>query len=66
MVNNNIIIINYNNKIYKIEKEPFETYIDTYNRGWFIVKNYKNIEYNKLYSLSIIKNNENNYNMIYN
>ena len=66
MVNNNIIIINYNNKIYKIEKEPFETDIDTYNRGWFIVKNYQNMEYNKLYSLSIIKNNENNYNMIYN
>ena len=65
MIKNNIIVINYNNKLYKIEKEPYETIIDTYKRGWYIVKNYGTMEYKKLYSLSIIKNNENNYDMDY-
>ena len=45
-------------------KEPFETIKETYNRGWFIVKNYDNYDYKKLYSLSIINNNIDN-NMYY-
>lgn len=49
-----IIIINYNNKIYKIEKEPNELEEDTYKRGWFIIKNYNNYSYNELISRSII------------
>lgn len=54
-----IISINYNNNIYIIEKEPFETLKDSYTRGWYIVKNYDNIDYNKLYSISIMLNNKN-------
>jgi hypothetical protein len=35
----NYITIVYNNKLYKIEKEPFETDENTYMRGWYIIKN---------------------------
>jgi len=52
------ISIQYNNDIYIIMKEPYETLNDTYNRGWYIVKNYDNYNYNKLYSESIIENNK--------
>ena len=66
MSNNNseYISILYENIIYIIMKEPFETIKETYNRGWFIVKNYNNYDYKKLYSLSIINNNIDN-NMYY-
>jgi len=51
----NYILINYNNFLYKIEKEPFESDEDSYIRGWFIVKNYNDYSnYNELISLSII------------
>ena len=59
-----MILINYNNKIYKIEKEPNELEEDTYKRGWFIIKNYNNYPYNELISRSIIYLN-NEYGMIY-
>ncbi len=52
------IIISCKGIIYKIDKEPFETYEDTYSRGWFIIKNkdvYDNCK--QLVSLSIIHNN---------
>lgn len=52
------ISIQYNNNIYIIMKEPYETLNDTYNRGWYIVKNYDNKNFNKLYSESIINNNK--------
>jgi hypothetical protein len=52
------ISIQYNNDIYIIMKEPYETLNDTYNRGWYIVKKYDNNNYNKLYSESIIENNK--------
>ena len=58
------IIINYNNKIYKIEKEPYETSENTFKRGWFIVKNYEKYGYDELISRSIIYLNEKN-NMCY-
>ena len=48
----------YRSKLYKIEKEPFETHEETYRRGWFIIKNmdkYQN--FNELVSMSIIHNN---------
>jgi len=55
------IIIKYDNNIYKIEKEQFETDENSYIRGWFIVKNYKKYSnYNELISLSIIYLNEKN------
>jgi len=59
------ITIFFNNNIYIIEKEPFETINETYTRGWFIVKNYENINFNLLNSYSIINNNININNMSY-
>jgi hypothetical protein len=64
MSDSEYISLLYNNNIYIIMKEPFETNKETYNRGWFIVKNYNNYTYDKLYSLSIINNNIDN-NMYY-
>ena len=46
-------------------KEPFETLNETYKRGWYIVKNYNNYDYKKLYSLSIINNNIKKHSMTY-
>ena len=37
------IIIVHNNFIYKISKEPYETDENTYFRGWYIIKNYNDI-----------------------
>jgi hypothetical protein len=45
--------------IHLIDKEPNENISDTYKRGWFIIKNKDESNYNKLYSLSIITNNKN-------
>ena len=57
-VNNKIkmnkINILYNNEIHIIDKEPYETLEETYERGWFIIKNYDNYDYNELISQSII------------
>jgi len=64
-MNNNIAIIN-DDFIYTIEKEPFETDENTYNRGWFIIKNYLNFSNLKeLISKSIKNLNENKNNMEY-
>jgi hypothetical protein len=61
-----IIIIIYDNNIYKIEKEPFETDENTYKRGWFIIKNLKdNDNYDEIFKKSIIYLNENKNNMKY-
>ena len=54
----NKISIMYNNNIYFIDIDPYETIQETYERGWFIIKNYDYYEYNNLVSLSIIKLNE--------
>ncbi len=59
------IIIIYDNSIYKIEKEPFETDENTYKRGWFIIKNYNKGTYNEIVNNSIKYLNENKNNMIY-
>lgn len=59
------ITLLFNNNIYIIEKEPFETLNETYTRGWYIVKNYDKIDYKLLNSYSIIINNINTYNMNY-
>lgn len=59
------IIIIYDNKIHKIEKEPFETDENAYIRGWFIVKNYNNQNYNEIVCNSIKNLNETKYKMVY-
>ena len=56
----NMIVIQYQGKIYNIQQEPFESIEDSYKRGWFIVKNYQKYDsYRELYSLSIIMINKN-------
>lgn len=60
---NNIVII-HNDYIYTIEKEPYESDENTYNRGWYIIKNYDKIKnINELISRSIMVLNENKNNM---
>ena len=52
------IAINYKGKLYLINKEPFETFEESYSRGWFIIKNTnKGYSHEELRSLSIINNN---------
>jgi hypothetical protein len=54
----------HDDKIYKIDKEPFETDENTYIRGWFIIN--KKTEINdELISRSIIHLNEYKNNMKY-
>lgn len=60
-----MIIINYKNNIYKIEKELYETDENAYIRAWFIIKNYEEYEYNELVSRSIMYINEKNNQMKY-
>jgi hypothetical protein len=59
------IIIVYDNYIYKIEKEPFETDENTYRRGWFIIKNQDKDNYEETVLKSIIYLNENKNKMKY-
>jgi hypothetical protein len=54
------INIYYSGKIYIIDKEPYETNEDVYMRGWYIVKNYNNFNYDELISMSKIYINEKN------
>ena len=62
----NTIIINFDNKLYLIEKEPYETDENSYKRGWFIIKNQETFKNEKeLISRSIIYLNENKNNMKY-
>lgn len=52
------ICITYKNKIYTIERQPYETYEESYNRGWFIIKNMnKYANHNELISMSILHSN---------
>ena len=61
-----MITIYYCGKIYKVEKEPFETNENAYKRAWYIVKNYDKIEnITELISLSKININKTN-DMVYN
>lgn len=48
------ILILYDNYIYKIDKEPFESDENTYKRGWYIIKNQDKYEYPELITRSII------------
>ncbi len=59
------IIIVYDNYIYKIEKEPYETDENTYRRGWFIIKNLDKDNYEETVLKSIIYLNENKNKMKY-
>lgn len=58
------IIIVHNNFIYKISKEPYETDENTYFRGWYIIKNYNDIN-DEIICRSIMYLNENKNNMKY-
>jgi len=62
----NCIVIIYDNYIYKIEKEPFETDENTYKRGWYIIKNLDKFSYDDVIVNSLIYLNENKNNMKYN
>jgi len=60
---NNIVIV-HDDFIYIIEKEPYETDENTYNRGWYIINNHMKISnINELISRSIMFLNENKNNM---
>ena len=48
----NKINILYNSEIHIIDKEPYETLEETYERGWYIVKNYHYYHYNELISIT--------------
>jgi len=61
----NFIIIIYDNYIYKIDKEPYETDENTYRRGWFIIKNLDKDNYEEIVLKSIIYLNENKNKMKY-
>jgi hypothetical protein len=50
-------IINYRGKLYIIDREPYETIEDCYNRGWYIIKNIDKPNINETISFSILKNN---------
>ena len=58
------IIIIYDNYIYKIEKEPYETDDNTFKRGWYIIKN-QNDNYEEIFQQSIIYLNESKNKMKY-
>jgi len=60
----NYIIMIHDDKIYKIDKEPFETDENTYIRGWFIINKKTEIT-DELISRSIIHLNEYKNNMKY-
>lgn len=55
----------HENKIYKIDKEPYETDENTYIRGWFIINNFNKFKDVELISCSIIYLNESKNNMKY-
>jgi hypothetical protein len=57
--NEDSITIFYKGVIHIIKKEPYENICDVYKRGWFIIKNNNEDNYNSIYSLSIINNNKN-------
>jgi hypothetical protein len=55
----NIAIYN-NGMIHIINREPYETNMDVYKRGWFIIKNkHLNDDKNKLISISLMDNYKN-------
>jgi len=58
------IIIVHDNFIYKIHKEPYETDENTYFRGWYIIKNFNDINDDSI-CRSIMYLNENKNNMKY-
>ena len=60
MTQSDYIAIYNNGMIYIINREPYETNMDVYKRGWFIIKN-KHLENdkNRLQSISLIDNYKN-------
>jgi len=50
------IIIYNNGVLHNINREPYETNIDVYRRGWYIINNNKTADAaHNLYSLSLIE-----------
>ena len=65
MYQSDYISIYNNGNIHIINREPYETNMDVYKRGWFIIKNKKH-EQNKFASQSIsLIDNYKNKGMIY-
>ena len=60
MTQSDYIAIYNKGMIHIINREPYETNMDVYKRGWFIIKN-KHLENdkNKLQSISLIDNYKN-------
>jgi hypothetical protein len=49
----NVVVIFIKNTIYKLNKQPFETDIDAYERLWWIINNNKDLNNRKDISDSI-------------
>jgi hypothetical protein len=49
----NVVVIFIKNKIYKLNKQPFETDTDAYERLWWIINNNKDLNNRKDISDSI-------------
>jgi len=49
------IIIYNNGVLHNINREPYETNIDVYRRGWYIINNKTAAATHNLYSLSLIE-----------
>ena len=62
MSQNESIAIYNNGMIHIINREPYETNMDVYKRGWFIIKNkdkYNSLSLLSLQSISLIENYKN-------
>ena len=60
MTQSDNIAIYTNGMIHIINREPYETNMDVYKRGWFIIKNkHLNYDKNKLISISLMDNYKN-------
>tara|TARA_B110000444_G_scaffold47750_1_gene43598 strand:+ start:707 stop:901 length:195 start_codon:yes stop_codon:yes gene_type:complete len=49
----NVVVIFIKNKIYKLNKQPFETDTDAYERLWWIINNNKDLNNRKDISDSV-------------
>ena len=55
MTQSDYISIYNNGAIHIIDREPYETNMDIYKRGWFIIKNkHRESDKNKLISISLM------------
>ena len=66
MIQTDYITIYNCGAIHIINREPYETKMDVYKRGWFIIKNKKDVQNkNELISISLMDNYKNK-GMVYN